>query len=71
MVMSEIFWTFLVTSVIGMFLAIIRMMYKSKCYEFSCLCFTIKRNIELEAEEHKFDIEHGVIPKKQESSVSL
>jgi len=58
--LTEVFWTFLITSVIGMILALCRMMYKSKCYEFRCLCFTIKRNVEEEVEEHRFNIENGL-----------
>ncbi len=67
--LSEVFWTFLITSIIGMLLALARMMYKSKCYEFSCLCFKIKRDITLETEEHKFDIEHNI--GRQESETKL
>ena len=51
MEISEVFLTFLITSVIGMLLAIGRMFYKSKCVKFDCLCFHIERDIEHELQD--------------------
>jgi len=51
MVLSEIFWSFLLTSIIAMILAIIRMMYKSKCVKVDCLCCHIERDIEQEMKD--------------------
>jgi hypothetical protein len=42
---SEIFYTFLITSVISCCLALARMMYKSKCSSVTCCCFKITRDI--------------------------
>jgi hypothetical protein len=42
---SEIFYTFLITSVISCILALGRMMYKSKCSSVSCCCIKITRDI--------------------------
>ena len=44
--MSEVFWTFVVTSVIGCGLAGLRMIYKSKCKELSVCCFHVVRDVE-------------------------
>lgn len=69
--LSEVFYTFLITSVIGMILAIFRMIYKSKCYEFNCCCFSIKRDVEIEQEEHKFDIENGISNKNSNDKIDI
>lgn len=46
--LTEIFWTFLCTSIIGCFLACIRMAYKSKCSYVKCCGLTIRRDIDAE-----------------------
>lgn len=46
--LSEVFWTFLISSVIGLLLAMIRMCYKSKCKTVSCCCLRVERDIESE-----------------------
>lgn len=53
MMLSETFWIFLTTSVIGCFLGMFRMIYKSKCVSIKCFGFEVKRdvNIELEIDE--------------------
>lgn len=69
--LSEVFLTFLISSVIGMILAIFRMLYKSKCVKFNCCCFTVERDIEAEQEEHQFDVEHGVGIRKKDSEINM
>lgn len=49
---SEIFYTFLVTSVIGCALAVFKMAYKSKCSKFSLCGVSIERDV---AQEEKLD----------------
>jgi hypothetical protein len=44
--LSEVFFTFLITSVIGLIMGIARMLYKSKCRQFSCCGFHIDRDVE-------------------------
>ena len=46
--LSEVFYTFLITSTIGMVLGIGRMFYKSKCKEVSLCCIKIIRDTEIE-----------------------
>jgi hypothetical protein len=48
--LSEVFWTFLITSTIGLCLGIARMLYKSKCKSFSCCGLRIERDVEMEVE---------------------
>jgi hypothetical protein len=44
--LSEVFYTFLITSVIGLILAVARICYKSKCREVNLCCFKIVRDVE-------------------------
>jgi Flp pilus assembly protein protease CpaA len=51
---TEIFYTFLITSLIGLILAISKLCYKSKCKEINLCCLKIIRDVE---GEEKLDIE--------------
>ena len=53
--LSEVFYTFLITSVIGCILAGGRLLYKSKCKEVNLCCITVKRDVDIELKE---DIEN-------------
>lgn len=44
MPLSEVFWTFVVSSIAGFSLAALRMVYKSKCSHVSCCGLSIDRN---------------------------
>ncbi len=59
---SEVFFTLLITSIIGFMLAISRMLYKSKCREFGCCGLKIIRDVNLEAEIDEEMIENGISP---------
>jgi len=50
MLMSEVFWTGLYSSLIGFVLAIGSQCYKSKCKEVSFCCIKIIRDIRIEEE---------------------
>lgn len=54
--LSEVFYTFLITSVIGLLLGIGRICYKSKCSSIDVCCIKVVRNIEAEVKE---DLELG------------
>jgi len=58
--MSEVFWTFFITSIIGLVLAVGKLCYKSKCSEINICCFKVVRNIESEVKE---DLELGTSSK--------
>ena len=62
--LTEVFLSLLVTSGVGLILALSRMCYKSKCESVECCCIKIKRAVELEEEEHKFDVEQGIVKKE-------
>jgi len=64
-VFDAVFWSFFITSSIGLILGMTKMAYKSKCKEVSCCCIKIIRDVEnetvideliIENEEEKKDI---------------
>ena len=57
---SEVFYTFLITSSIGLILAIGKLCYKSKCREVNICCVKIVRDVE---GEEKIDIEMPQTPR--------
>ena len=54
--MTEIFWTFFITTKIAFILALARVCYKSKCTTIDICCIKITRNIQAEVQE---DLELG------------
>lgn len=48
--LSEIFWSFIATSLIGLVLKLSSMAYKSKCKEFEFCCIKVKRDIDAETQ---------------------
>jgi hypothetical protein len=62
--LSEMFWTFFITSVAGFILALGKMCYKSKCSSIDLCCVKITRNIDAEVKE---DIELGSSSKDDEN----
>jgi hypothetical protein len=63
--MSEVFWTFFITSLIGLILALGKICYKSKCSQIDLCCIKITRNIDAEVKE---DIELGTSSKDESES---
>ena len=54
---SEIFYSFLITSLIGCTLGIMRMLYKSKCENVKCWGIEIKRNVALEEKADELELQ--------------
>jgi len=54
--LSEIFYTFFITSVIACILTLSRQIYKSKCEDIECCGLTIKRNVVLEEKIDEIEI---------------
>jgi len=48
--LSEVFWSFLISSCVGLLLAVCRLMYKSKCREVNVCCIKIVRDTQGEEE---------------------
>jgi hypothetical protein len=64
--LSEVFWSFLITSVIGCSIGVVRMCYKSKCETIQCCGLIIKRNVEIEEKEEEFRQTHPVREESKE-----
>lgn len=56
--MTEIFYTFVISSSIGLIITITRMCYKSKCKEINIGCIKIIRDTETEEKELEFTTTH-------------
>ena len=54
---SEIFFSFLVSSIIACSLAVVRMLYKSKCQDVKCCGLEIKRDVALEQKEDELELQ--------------
>ena len=54
---SEIFFSFLVSSIIACSLAVVRMLYKSKCQDVKCCGLEIKRNVALEEKADELELQ--------------
>ena len=46
--LSEVFWTFFITSIIGLCLGAARICYKSKCKEVDLCCLKVIRDVTAE-----------------------
>jgi hypothetical protein len=57
--LSEVFWSFFLTSSIGCILALTRQIYKSKCRKCSLCGFVLERDIEAEKEIDELDIQRS------------
>lgn len=57
-VFDAVFWSFFITSSIGLILGLTKMAYKSKCKEVSCCCIKIIRDVENEAIIDELSIEN-------------
>ena len=54
--LSETFWIAFVATASGFLLKLASMAYKSKCKECYFCGISIKRDVELELEEHEYDV---------------
>ena len=54
--MSEVFWTFFVSSMVGFIIALLKLCYKSKCKEINFCCLKIVRDIESEVEVDEIEL---------------
>jgi len=55
---EQIFWTFFITSMIGLIMGLSRMAYKSKCKDIEICCIKIVRDTETEEKELEFSRTH-------------
>lgn len=57
--LSEVFWSFFLTSTIGCIVSILRMMYKSKCKRCSLCGVVVERDVEAEREIDELAIQRS------------
>ena len=57
--LSEVFYTFLITSVLGCIMGILRMIYKSKCKRCSWCGVVIERDTEAEEKIDELDLQRS------------
>jgi hypothetical protein len=55
--LSEVFYSMLITSVIACLLTITRQIYKSKCENIECCGLVIKRNVVLEEKVDEIELQ--------------
>jgi hypothetical protein len=67
-VLSEVFWTFFISSVCGVLLVGIRMCYKSKCREVEVCCLKIVRDVETEEKEMELNMRQPPSPMNTDNS---
>lgn len=68
--LTEVFLSFFITSIIGLIIALARMAYKSKCKEVSFCCFKIIRDTETEEREMEFRALHHINSGDEENQIS-
>ena len=56
--LSEYFWGFFVTAVCGFLLAVIRLLYKSKCEKVQLCCLTVDRDTTNEEKVDELRMQH-------------
>lgn len=69
--LSEVFYTILLTTISGMIIKLCSMAYKSKCKEVACCCIRIIRDIEAEEKEEEFRLAHPNSMEKNDSNKNL
>jgi len=64
--LTEVFLTFLITSLIGCSLATLKLLYSSKCVRMDCGCIHIIRNVDVEEREDARNIQpQNIQPQNQ------
>jgi hypothetical protein len=66
--MTETFYMFVLTSVIGFIIAMTKMCYKSKCKEVDLCCLKIVRDTNIEEKELEFEMNHNTTEEELKSN---
>ena len=56
MELTEVFLTFVISSGVGLILAVLKMCYKSKCSSIQLGCIKIVRNVDVEEREDEIEM---------------
>lgn len=65
--LSEIFFTFLITSIIGCSLAVLRHVYKIKFSNISCGCCKMTRDTDAEENIEQMKIENNIVSPRSDN----
>ena len=63
---EQIFWTFFITSMMGLILGLSKIAYKSKCKEVEVCCVRVVRDTDTEEREMEFNRTHSIESEKEE-----
>ena len=55
--LSEVFWSFFLTTATGCLLGVFKMLYKSKCKSYECCCMKIERDTAGELHEDEIELQ--------------
>jgi len=69
MSLSEVFYTFVISSSIGLLIIISKLIFKSKCKNVDCCCIHIVRDTENETKERELEINHDLSSSSSEEKV--
>jgi nucleoside recognition membrane protein YjiH len=67
--LSETFWMFLITSLIGLILKMISSCYKSKCKSFDCFGITILRDVVIEEQFDEQELKNKELNKTKSDTI--
>jgi hypothetical protein len=57
--LSEVFWSFFLTSIIGCIMGMLRMLYKSKCRSLECFGMKIERDVQMEEKIDELEMQRS------------
>ena len=64
--LSEVFYSLIITTGAGLVLALAKLCFKSKCSEISFCCIKIVRDVKVEEQETEFITTHKQQPQQQD-----
>jgi hypothetical protein len=67
-IFDAVFWSFFITSMVGLVLKLTSMAYKSKCKEVSCCCMKVVRDVEAEEKEFEYVMSHSSTNETKDNS---
>ena len=69
-VFNAVFWSFVITSVIGCIIGLTKQVYRSKCKEVNFCCIKIVRDVEAELKEDELMVQNSRATRELNSNSS-
>jgi hypothetical protein len=69
--LTEVFWSFFLTSTIGCILGLVKMLYKSKCKRCTLCGISVERDVELEEKIDELEMERVKAKNDEESNKEM